>query len=48
VTVGGTELAVIDRSGRLQLPPEIIERYPERRARLAFDGESDRVVIDRP
>jgi len=46
VTVGGTELAVIDRSGRLQLPPEILERYPDRRARLGYDG--DRVVIEQP
>lgn len=48
VTVGDSELTVIDRSGRLQLPPEAMARFPDRRARLALDGDTDRVVIDRP
>jgi putative ABC transport system ATP-binding protein len=48
VTVGDSELTVIDRSGRLQLPPEMMERFPGRRARLVLDRDTDRVVIDRP
>lgn len=46
VTSGGSELAVIDRSGRLQLPPEVLDRYPGRRARLVRDG--DDVRLERP
>jgi ABC-type lipoprotein export system ATPase subunit len=48
VTVGDSELTVIDRSGRLQLPPEMMERFPDRRARLVLDRDTGRVVIDRP
>lgn len=47
VTIGDSELAVIDRSGRLQLPPELLERFPGRRARLRWDGDGD-VVLERP
>ena len=36
VTTAGSELAVIDRSGRLQLPPELLDRFPGRRARLVW------------
>ncbi|MDX1689472.1 MAG: ATP-binding cassette domain-containing protein [Acidimicrobiia bacterium] len=43
---GGTELAVIDRSGRLQLPPHVLEHFPERSARLDWDGES--LSVDPP
>lgn len=48
VTVGGSELAVIDRSGRLQLPPELLERFPDRRVRLVWDEGSDHVGLERP
>jgi ABC-type lipoprotein export system ATPase subunit len=48
VTSGGSELAVIDRSGRLQLPPELLQRFPDRRARLVWDEGSDHVGLERP
>lgn len=48
VTVGGSALSVIDRSGRLQLPPELQERFPERRVRLVWDPAHDRVELERP
>lgn len=48
VTADGTQFAVIDRSGRLQLPPEAVERYGDRRAIVEFDPESDEVRIRRP
>lgn len=48
VTADGTQLAVIDRSGRLQLPPAAIERYSNRRAIVDFDAETDEVRIRRP
>lgn len=48
VTAGGTALSVIDRSGRLQLPPELIDRFPERRVRLVWDPESSRVELEQP
>jgi putative ABC transport system ATP-binding protein len=48
VTTDGERLAVIDRSGRLQLPPEAIERFSSRRALVEFDAENDEVRIRRP
>lgn len=48
VTADGERLAVIDRSGRLQLPVEAIDRFGERRAVVEFDPESDEVRIRRP
>lgn len=48
VTIGGSSLSVIDRSGRLQLPPELQERFPDRRVRLLWDAGSDRVELERP
>jgi ABC-type lipoprotein export system ATPase subunit len=48
VTTGGSELAVIDRSGRIQLPPELQARFPDRRARLVWDADSDDVRLERP
>ncbi len=48
VTTDGERLAVIDRSGRLQLPPEAIERFASRRAIIEFDAEHDEVRIRRP
>jgi putative ABC transport system ATP-binding protein len=48
VTASGTEFAVIDRSGRLQLPPEVRGRFPERRAVLAWDDASERLTVDPP
>lgn len=40
----GRTLAVIDGSGRIQLPPEVLERFPERRAALRV--ETDHVRLD--
>lgn len=48
VTSGGSALSVIDRSGRLQLPPELRDRFPDRRVRLVWDEESDHVGLERP
>ena len=48
VTSGGSELAVIDRSGRLQLPPELLSRFPDRRVRLVWDERDDRIGLERP
>ena len=48
VTSGGTELAVIDRSGRLQLPPELQARFPDRRVRLVWDEDTDRIGLEQP
>ena len=46
VRAGGTELAVIDHGGRVQLPPEVREAFPENRARLTWDPESGRLPIE--
>lgn len=48
VTAAGSSLAVVDRTGRLQLPPELRDRFPERRVRLVWDEESDRIELERP
>jgi putative ABC transport system ATP-binding protein len=42
------ELAVIDRTGRLQLPPNVAARYPARKARVAWDEETGRFTIEPP
>ena len=48
VTAAGSEMAVIDRSGRLQLPPDVRGSFPERRALLSFDEGSGRLTVDPP
>lgn len=48
VTSGGDELSVIDRSGRLQLPPELQERFAGRRVRLRWSDPSSPVEIEAP
>ena len=48
ITTGGAHLSVIDRSGRLQLPPELRARFPRGRARLRWASESDHIEIERP
>ncbi|MGF1668313.1 MAG: ABC transporter ATP-binding protein [Acidimicrobiia bacterium] len=48
VSSAGTELAVIDGSGRLQLPPDIRQRFPERRARVSWDEGAGHMVVERP
>ena len=48
VTAAGSEMAIIDRSGRLQLPPEVRGSFTERKALLSFDAESGRLTVDPP
>jgi putative ABC transport system ATP-binding protein len=48
VTSAGSELAVIDGSGRLQLPPELQRRFPDRRVRLVWDDGSEHVRLEEP
>jgi putative ABC transport system ATP-binding protein len=48
VTEAGTELAVIDDAGRLQLPVNVRAHFPDDRARLTWDGESRRLVVEAP
>lgn len=48
VTADGQQFAVIDRSGRLQLPRAAVERYGARRALVDFDPATDEVRIRRP
>lgn len=48
VTSGGDQLSVIDRSGRLQLPPELQARFAERRVRLSWSGPDGPVEIEAP
>ena len=48
VTSGGEQLSVIDRSGRLQLPPELQERFAGRRVRLRWDADSPIVELEEP
>lgn len=45
---GTGELAVIDRSGRLQLPADVRDRYPDRRARLAVDDDDGSFRVSPP
>jgi ABC-type protease/lipase transport system fused ATPase/permease subunit len=48
VSSRGSQLAVVDRSGRLQLPPELQQRFPDRRVRLVWDDDTDDVRLERP
>ncbi len=48
VSTDGEALSVIDRSGRLQLPPELRARFPTGRVRLDWNAESDRIEIGDP
>lgn len=48
ITRRGTELAIIDRSGRLQLPPEVRARFPDRTALLRWDDDEDTLRVDPP
>jgi putative ABC transport system ATP-binding protein len=42
------ELAVIDQSGRIQLPPAARSWFPEDRALIHVDEDNERVWIERP
>ncbi|MBT8197714.1 MAG: ABC transporter ATP-binding protein [Acidimicrobiia bacterium] len=44
-TFEGVERAVIDSTGRIQLPPEVLAWYPDQRVRLEFDPETNTIVI---
>ncbi|MBT8211682.1 MAG: ATP-binding cassette domain-containing protein [Acidimicrobiia bacterium] len=44
-TFEGEERAVIDSTGRIQLPPEVLAWYPDQRVRLEFDPETNTIVI---
>jgi putative ABC transport system ATP-binding protein len=48
VTQAGSELAVIDRSGRLQLPPDVRSAFPDRRARFVVEDGTGRIVLEQP
>ncbi len=48
MTTAGDQLSVIDRSGRLQLPPELRARFPDGRVRLRWSTDSDRIEIELP
>lgn len=48
VTADGEQLAVIDRSGRLQLPPGAVAAFPRRRAIVSWDADDAEVRITRP
>ena len=37
-------LSVIDAAGRIQLPPEALKLFPDRRAKLTFDGDEVRIT----
>lgn len=48
VTEAGTPWSVIDATGRIQLPPEVLDRFPERRVRLRPDEATGRVELEGP
>lgn len=48
VTSRDEELAVIDQSGRIQLPPHVRSWFPTDRAVLHVDEENHRLWIERP
>ncbi len=48
ITAGGTEAAMIDHSGRLQLPPEIRDRFPDKRVILDWDETTQTLQVRRP
>lgn len=48
VTDRGTELAVIDHAGRVQLPPEVREHFPDRRAEVSWDPDSQSLTVRAP
>lgn len=48
VTEAGSELAVIDHAGRIQLPPEVREHFPDRRAKISWDAERGTFTVEEP
>lgn len=48
VSGASAETVVIDRSGRVQLPPDVRAAFPDRRAVLTFDPETSTAELRRP
>ncbi len=48
VTEAGSELAVIDRTGRIQLPPELRAHFETRRARMSWDPDAETLEVAKP
>lgn len=48
VTDSGIELAVIDHAGRIQLPPDVREHFPGRRARISWDPGRRVFTVEEP
>lgn len=48
ITAGGTESAIIDHSGRVQLPPHLRHHFPERRVQLEWDETTQSLRMRRP
>lgn len=48
ITAAGSELAVIDSSGRLQLAPNVLDSFPDRRAKVTWDENQERLTLDPP
>lgn len=48
ITDAGTELAVIDHAGRIQLPPDVRQHFPDRRARISWDPERRTLTVEEP
>ncbi len=48
VCEAGTELAVIDHAGRIQLPPEVRAHFPDRRANVHWDAEHHTFTVKEP
>lgn len=47
ITAGGTEAAIIDHSGRLQLPPQLRERFPDGRVTMEWDDATNSLRVRR-
>ncbi|MEA5558056.1 ABC transporter ATP-binding protein [Nodularia spumigena] len=48
ITEGTTELSVVDRSGRVQLPPDARRLFADGRVRLTIDPENGSVTLEQP
>lgn len=48
VSSDGTEYALLDAGGRLQLPMAVLDRFPERRVRVVWSDDTDRIELERP
>jgi putative ABC transport system ATP-binding protein len=48
VSTDGVEYALLDAGGRIQLPPQLLARFPEGRVRVVWSNDSDRIELERP